>query len=98
MVKQDSKMKESQHFSPGSQQERFLRDKKTIRDMMQMRQCSGCGLSTATVQKGKFQAGKYILACSLVGVWRSVMPHRWDVSNSKTNLHKHKRHLRYQEN
>lgn len=98
MVRQDTKMKDSQDFSLSSQQECFLRDKRTIRDMMQMRQRSGWGLSTATLEKGKFQAGKYILACSLVGVWCSVMHRRWDVSNSKTNLHKHKRHLSYQEN
>lgn len=98
MVKQDTKMKELQDFSPSAQQECFLRDKRTIRDVMQMRQCSGWGLSTATVEKRKFQAGKYILACSLVGVSCSVMHRRWDVSNSKTNLHKRKRHLSYQEN
>lgn len=96
MVKQDTEMMELKDFSLSSQQDCFLRDKRMIRDMMQMRQCSGWGLSHC--RKGKFQAGKYILAFSLVGVWCSVMHHRWDVSNSKTNLHKHKRHLRYQEN
>lgn len=96
MAKQDTKMKESQDFCLSSQQECFLRDKRTIRDMMQMRHCSGWGVSSATLEKGKFQAGKYILACSPVGVWCSVMHHRWDISSSKTNLYKHKRHLRYQ--
>lgn len=51
MVKQDTKMMESKDFSLSSQQECFLRDKRIIRDMMQMRQCSGWGLSTSTVEK-----------------------------------------------
>lgn len=37
MLRQDTKMKESQDFSLSSQQECFQRDKRTIRDMMQMR-------------------------------------------------------------
>lgn len=48
MAKRDTNLKEWQDFSLSSQQECFLRDKGTTKDMMQMRQSSGWGFSTAT--------------------------------------------------